>query len=660
MAASGINLPTMGMPSLKKATSMPNAMVKSVKVPTLNAKSALMHHASAMRSYVSSSLSARWQVKNDSPVYVEPRTPPSNMSKEQDNYEAMKSTPLSPKTPPGHLNSSASMAVVAVMAVTCSGNDLATRFGKLPRTLSCCVRFGDAIKTGGDVSLACNKKLIFNDKFIFEQPAFDDRTGDVAIELISSVVGGRVTSAFKETIGELVIPLNQELAQHRTGQPIRRSVLMVTGREGAKIEMHYALHRIPIESPAAEAASSVLSRSPSSLDEDGDMAEFVPECDDAESSFSSTSTMDSDFEVPTALANLRQLSSQRVSAKLSQYLTSMTSINERESMRYSVVTASKWKKMGYHPYKPDASGYTALHRAAKKGEPSVISSLLVMYDGKQIDLAAMQSRRQGQIALHIAAKYARLEAVRVLAAPEFRSLVNKPDTNGNTPLHFAATSNTPEAASVVALLLMRGADPTLKSRTGVFPIIAHLLTAQEDDPEITKLLLKHGCDPNTLDNEGNSALHLAVQNGLWKIASCLVHQQASMTIRNHDGLMVLDILTPKQLSWLARFISHPPEWVPYSSQKSCMVCTKRFSMLVRRHHCRLCGRICCGPCSKYKRALPFAVGGLKETKHHSLMKVCSTCINVRAATEDDKSWTSTTTTSTDRLVASDIMVDYDY
>lgn len=373
--------------------------------------------------------------------------------------------------------------------------------------------------------------------------------------------------------------------------------------------------------------------------------------------------MDSDMEMSSStLLSLRNWSNnQRVSTKLSQYLSSMTSINESESMRFSIVTANKWKKMGYHPYKPDASGYTALHRAAKKGDGSMLTSLLVMYDGKQIELASVKSKRQGQLALHIAAKYARVESVRVLAAPEFRSLVNEPDANGNTALHFASTSSSPDAAQVVALLLLRGADPTRKSRSGVFPITAHLLTAQDDDPEIVKLLLKHGSDPNTVDRDGNTVLHLAVTQGLWKIASCLVHERASMTIRNYDGLMVLDILTPKQLSWLARFISHPPEWVPYSTQKSCMVCSRRFSMLVRRHHCRLCGRICCGPCSKYKRRLPFATVGVKDPKaQNQLMKVCSTCITVRPVSESDKAWVTSASTQNDRLAVSDVLVDYDY
>lgn len=377
-----------------------------------------------------------------------------------------------------------------------------------------------------------------------------------------------------------------------------------------------------------------------------------------ESSFSSTSTMDSDFEIPMALKNLRVWSNERVSAKLTQTISSMASIRESESMRFSMVTASKWKKKGYHPYKPDASGYTALHRAAKRGDASVVTSLLAMYDGKPLDLASVQSYKQEQVALHIAAKYGNLEAVRLLAEPEFRVLVNQPDRNGNTPLHFAATSNTPSAAAVVALLLQKGAEPTAKNLRDVFPIVAHVLTAQEDDPEIVRLLMKHGSDPNTLDAAGNTVLHIAVSQGLWRIAACLVREGASMTIRNNDGALVLDMLSPPQLAWLAKFIAHAPEWVPNAGHKACMACSRKFSLLVRRHHCRLCGRICCGPCSRYKRKLPFTDTTLKNAAkaRNQLVKVCSTCITVREATDEDVSWAST---QPERLVASDVSMDFD-
>ncbi|TDH67240.1 hypothetical protein CCR75_003345 [Bremia lactucae] len=380
-------------------------------------------------------------------------------------------------------------------------------------------------------------------------------------------------------------------------------------------------------------------------------------CDMAVVSLSSTSTMDSDYEIPVALQRLHVWRNDRVSMRVSQALSSMHTIRESESMRSSLLTANKWKKLGYHPYKPDALGYTALHRAAKHGDEAVMASLLAMYDGKAIDLVSLKSYKQEQLALHIAAKFGNLEAVRLLAEPEFRKFINMPDRNGNTPLHFAATCSALSAATVVALLLLRGADPTIKNKQGVFPIVAHLLTTQKDDIEIVQQLLKNGSNPNTTDAAGNTVLHIAVFKGLWKIAAALVRDHASLTIRNNQAMMVLEVLSPLQLAWLAKFFVHPPEWVPNETQRSCMVCSRKFGLLVRRHHCRLCGRICCGPCSKYKRRLPFADVSYQGTSKggHAKVKVCSTCITVHEAAKDDLSWSNTTV---DRLIASDAVIDY--
>mmetsp|Transcript_18393 Transcript_18393/g.29153 ORF Transcript_18393/g.29153 Transcript_18393/m.29153 type:complete len:956 (+) Transcript_18393:1172-4039(+) len=41
-------------------------------------------------------------------------------------------------------------------------------------------------------------------------------------------------------------------------------------------------------------------------------------------------------------------------------------------------------------------------------------------------------------------------------------------------------------------------------------------------------------------------------------------------------------------------------WVPDSHQKTCSRCSQKFGMINRRHHCRRCGALVCGKCSKHK------------------------------------------------------------
>ncbi|CAN0521408.1 unnamed protein product, partial [Ectocarpus sp. 8 AP-2014] len=38
-------------------------------------------------------------------------------------------------------------------------------------------------------------------------------------------------------------------------------------------------------------------------------------------------------------------------------------------------------------------------------------------------------------------------------------------------------------------------------------------------------------------------------------------------------------------------------WVPDSVAAGCMVCSRPFNLVLRRHHCRRCGTCMCGFCS---------------------------------------------------------------
>eukprot|EP01084_Bolivina_argentea_P036914 68241_1 len=58
-----------------------------------------------------------------------------------------------------------------------------------------------------------------------------------------------------------------------------------------------------------------------------------------------------------------------------------------------------------------------------------------------------------------------------------------------------------------------------------------------------------------------------------------------------------------------------PVWVPDSHAKQCKTCTVKFTVTKRRHHCRKCGAVVCGKCSKYKT---MNNDGVKQ-------RACKTC-----------------------------------
>jgi hypothetical protein len=41
-----------------------------------------------------------------------------------------------------------------------------------------------------------------------------------------------------------------------------------------------------------------------------------------------------------------------------------------------------------------------------------------------------------------------------------------------------------------------------------------------------------------------------------------------------------------------------PIWAPDKDSKACTLCNTDFTVIRRRHHCRKCGTLCCGDCSK--------------------------------------------------------------
>ena len=63
-----------------------------------------------------------------------------------------------------------------------------------------------------------------------------------------------------------------------------------------------------------------------------------------------------------------------------------------------------------------------------------------------------------------------------------------------------------------------------------------------------------------------------------------------------------------------------PIWTHDSFATKCALCSQEFSLLVRRHHCRKCGSICCSACSENERLL-------SNIDKNKPVRVCDTCEN---------------------------------
>lgn len=66
-------------------------------------------------------------------------------------------------------------------------------------------------------------------------------------------------------------------------------------------------------------------------------------------------------------------------------------------------------------------------------------------------------------------------------------------------------------------------------------------------------------------------------------------------------------------------------WALDESSSCCMRCSAAFSALRRRHHCRWCGSLVCGSCSKAKRRLPPGDFGGIQAEYTGEQSVCAVC-----------------------------------
>ena len=63
-----------------------------------------------------------------------------------------------------------------------------------------------------------------------------------------------------------------------------------------------------------------------------------------------------------------------------------------------------------------------------------------------------------------------------------------------------------------------------------------------------------------------------------------------------------------------------PVWIPDRRVTMCQNCAAEFSVLVRRHHCRACGKVVCATCSGSRAPLRY--------RDYETARVCDTCYDL--------------------------------
>ena len=113
----------------------------------------------------------------------------------------------------------------------------------------------------------------------------------------------------------------------------------------------------------------------------------------------------------------------------------------------------------------------------------------------------------------------------------YPNFVNIRGEDGKTALHHAYIRGG-DTKDIVELLLIRGADPSIRDRNGDTPL--HDAASSRNFEEM-KLLLDNGADPNIQNKVGKTALHHTVERSLKKASKLLLENGADPNIRNKDG-----------------------------------------------------------------------------------------------------------------------------
>ena len=129
-------------------------------------------------------------------------------------------------------------------------------------------------------------------------------------------------------------------------------------------------------------------------------------------------------------------------------------------------------------------------------------------------------------------------------------VINELSSHGFTPLGSAAHFDQEE---VVRLLLAHHADPNICSQNGYNSYPLHAALNNNND-QISKMLIEAGAEVNIVQNGRISPLHLAAQHGNIELIIALLEQGADIEARTEFGLTASDLAAEKGFHEIAEIL----------------------------------------------------------------------------------------------------------
>lgn len=131
---------------------------------------------------------------------------------------------------------------------------------------------------------------------------------------------------------------------------------------------------------------------------------------------------------------------------------------------------------------------------------------------------------------------------------ESRTLLDRPDDNGNLPLHIAAMQATPEFIEKVAerTLQTDSGSQLLNHKNSNGETVIHCLVRRGDIPErLFNWLIKEGCNPEARNKIGQTPLHYLAKQGHARLFAWLIYPETSIDVQDDSGNTPLHLAAEK-------------------------------------------------------------------------------------------------------------------
>ncbi|KAL3108581.1 hypothetical protein niasHT_015503 [Heterodera trifolii] len=260
----------------------------------------------------------------------------------------------------------------------------------------------------------------------------------------------------------------------------------------------------------------------------------------------------------------------------------------------------------------DQERNTALHICSRVGEELILRNLILA--GAEINAR----NASGQTALAIAAMHGHDEICRALL--ENGADPNIANDDGNNALHAAVSRG---SVKVIRLLLSESQVDVLavnKRQQNILHLCAINIGHVSAEAFVEIMRIHPNYPLEAADIYGNTMFLLAFINGNSELCKLALKNGACMGTMNSQGQTVFNFSTPTQqlLIGLLESLEREPRW---AEGDACSECAMKFTLTMRKHHCRHCGRLVCAKCSDQQ--IPILKYNLAKT-----VRVCQMCFGV--------------------------------